>query len=136
MKFIYDTGIRHKLFHHVRLRGSWDSGGRRSEAWTEQPMRQAVAPDGAVVFEAEVELDVHDVGRESRGSVLHDGPLGFDREGVVTEQHGSGHDALHRVFVLTDDPRQEERYSLTHVRRLGARKVRPPNAPEPGLRFA
>lgn len=135
MKFIYDTGIRHKLFHHVRLCGSWDADGRSSEHWTERPMREVVAPDGAVVFEAEVLLDAREVGKEFRWSVLHDGPLGFDREGVVTEQHGSGHDALHRVFVLGDDPGQEERYYLTHVRRLGARKVRLPNAPEPGLRF-
>jgi 1,4-alpha-glucan branching enzyme len=136
MKFIYDTGIRHKLFHRVRLCGSWDASGRLSETWSERPMREVVAPDGAVVFEAEVALDAGEVGKEFRWSVLHDGPLGFDREGIVTEQHGSGHAALHRVFVLTDDPAQEERYYLTHVRRLGARKLRLPNAPEPGLRFA
>lgn len=136
MKFIYDTGIRHRLFHNVRLRGSWDDQGRPSDQWTERPMREVRAPDGAIVFEAEVAFDPGGVGKEFRWAVLHDGPLGFDREGVVTEQHGSGHDALHRVFVLGDDPRQEERYYLTHVRRLGARKVRLPNEAEPGLRFA
>ncbi|HSU39518.1 MAG TPA: alpha-amylase family glycosyl hydrolase [Polyangiaceae bacterium] len=136
MKFTYDTGIRRKLFSNARLCGSWDASGRYSERWSERPMREVIAPDGAVVFEADVELQPSEVGKEFLWAVLHDGPLGLDREGIVTEQHGLGHDALHRKFVLTDDPRQEERYYLTHVRRLGARKVRVPGSDEPGLRFA
>jgi len=135
MKFVYDTGIRRKLFSNVRLRGSWDQEGRYSDTWSEWPMQEAIAPDGAVTFEAVVPLQVSEVGKEFTWAVLHDGPLGLDREGVVTEQHGLGHDALHRQFVLSDGM-PEQRYFLTHVRRLGARKVRLPGAPEPGLRFA
>ncbi|HEX6277720.1 MAG TPA: alpha-amylase family glycosyl hydrolase [Polyangiaceae bacterium] len=98
-------------------------------------MRETAGPDGAIVFEAEVELSAADVGKEFCWSVLIDGPLGLDREGVVTEQLGLGHDALHRTFVLSDDTRAEQRYYLTHVRRLGARKVRHEGGRD-GLRFA
>ena len=99
-------------------------------------MRAGIGPDGAAIFEAEVQFPPSEVGKEFRWTVVHDGPLGLDREGVVTEQHGLGHDALHRQFVLSDALRQEERYYLTHVRRLGARKVQYAGADEEGLRFA
>lgn len=135
MKFTYDTGIRRRIFKNVRLVGSWDASGRHTTKCSETPMHESVAPDGAVVFEAEVELAPSEVGRTFAWSVLVDGPLGLDREGVVTEQHGLGHEALHRSFVLSDDPDAEERYYLTHVRRLGARKVRRADG-EVGLRFA
>jgi 1,4-alpha-glucan branching enzyme len=98
-------------------------------------MQQTQGEDGAVVFEAEVPLSSADVGKEFQWSVLLDGPLGLDREGIVTEQHGLGHDALHRTFVLADG-NGEQRYYLTHVRRFGARKVRQPGSEEFGLRFA
>jgi 1,4-alpha-glucan branching enzyme len=136
LKFIYDTGIRRQLFRNVRLLGSWDSGGKYSEQWTETKMREASAPDGARVFEAEVKLSASERGKAFHWTVLHDGLLGLDREGVVTEQHGLGHDALHRTFTLTDDCPDEQRYYLTHVRRLGARKVRATPDTEFGLRFA
>jgi 1,4-alpha-glucan branching enzyme len=136
VKFVYDTGIRRKLFHNVRLAGSWDSEGRRSDQWTEVPMREIASPDSAVVFEAEVNLQPSEVGKEFIWRVLHDGPLGLDREGIVTEQPGLGHDALHRAFTLSDGSQGEQRYYLTHVRRLGARKVRFGKEGEFGLRFA
>jgi 1,4-alpha-glucan branching enzyme len=136
MKFIYDTGSRHRLFQNVRLCGNWDDAGRASERSGETPMRETIGPDGAVVFEAEVAFQASEVGKAFRWSVLADGPLGLDRDAIVTEQPGLGHRALERSFVLSDDPRQEERYYLTHMRRLGARKVRVPGAEEPGLRFA
>jgi 1,4-alpha-glucan branching enzyme len=135
MKFIYDTGIRRKTFQCVRLIGSWDAQGRVSSTWTEVPMKQLTASDGAIVFEADVQLSPTEVGKEFQWSVLLDGPLGLDREGIVTEQHGLGHDALHRTFTLTDGE-NEQRYYLTHLRRLGARKVSVEGAAEPGLRFS
>lgn len=99
-------------------------------------MRESVADDGAIVFEAEVALRPEEVGKEFCWSVTLDGPLGFDREGIVTEQHGLGHDALHRTFTLTEHDSSEQRYYLTHVRRLGARAVRHGQAQDRGLRFA
>ncbi len=137
MKFIYDTGIRRKLFSNVRLLGSWDAEGKHSDVWTECPMRELVGPDGANVFEATVDLKASEVGKEFCWRVLVDGPLGLDREGIVTEQPGLGHDALLRKFELTDGGNNaEQRYYLTHVRRLGARKVRSGENEQLGFRFA
>ena len=135
MKFVYDTGIRRKLFHNVRLWGSWDSAGRYSDEWTEAPMTEHVCADGGVVFEAEVSLQPSEVGKRFSWSVITDGPLGLDREGITTEAPGCGHDALHRTFELSAES-VEQRYYLTHVRRLGARKVRLPDVSDFGLRFS
>ena len=136
MKFVYDTGIRRHIFQHVRLWGSWDSAGKYSDTWTEVPMREIEGPDGARAFEADVKLAASEVGKEFAWTVVIDGPLGLDRTGVVTEQNGTGLESLSRKFTLSDDPNAEERYYLTHVRRLGARKVRLPNSDGFGLRFA
>ena len=136
MKFTYDTGIRRKLFNNVRLLGSWDAQGRFSERWSERPMTETTGPDGARVFEASVELDADQVGTEFQWKVLLDGGLSLDRQGIVTEQGSQGHDALHRTFTFTGDASQAERYYLTHVRRLGARKLHAPADSAPGLRFA
>lgn len=97
-------------------------------------MSEQEGPDGARVFETEVQLAAADVGKEFSWTVVVDGPLGLDREAVVTEQRGLGHDALQRSFKLGDDPNATERYYLTHVRRLGARKVKHDGGF--GLRFA
>jgi len=135
VKFVYDTGIRRKLFHNVRLWGSWDGSGRYSDEWTEIPMKERVAGDGGIVFEAEVSLQESEVGKQFSWSVITDGPLGLDREGITNEALGCGHDALHRTFELAKDS-TEQRYYLTHVRRLGARKVRVTDDGEFSLRFA
>lgn len=135
MKFVYDTGIRRNLFKNVRLVGSWDASGCFSDRWTEVPMRVVSAPDRAVVFEADVTFAPSERGKQFSWGVILDGPLGFDREGVCTEQPGLGHQALHRSFTLSERD-IEQRYYLTHVRRLGARKVRYGAEGEYGLRFA
>lgn len=123
MRFVYDTGLRRKLFQNVRLLGTWDEEGRYCEDWSEQPMRESVGPDGAIVFESEVPLAPTEAGKEFLWSVRLDGPLGLDREGITTEQLGMGHDALHRTFTLGEPRAEEQRYYLTHVLRLGACKV-------------
>ena len=66
MKFVYDTGIRRKLFHNVRLWGSWDSSGRYSDEWTEVPMKERLCGDGGIVFESEVSLHASEVGKSRR----------------------------------------------------------------------
>jgi 1,4-alpha-glucan branching enzyme len=136
MKFTYDTGLQRKIFRNVRLRGNWDATGRQDSKGSVVPMQERVSPDGSIVFEADVKLAASEVGKEFQWSVLLDGPLGLDREGIVTEQLGLGHDALHRTFTLSDNSQAEQRYYLTHVRRLGARKVRLPEGDGYGLRFA
>ena len=135
MKFIYDTGIARRLFRNVRLLGSWDAQGKRSDSWSEHPMREVRDLDGALTYEAEVELDPSQQGQTFQWRVLLDSGLGRDRTGVVTEQLGGDHNALYRSFELQPDT-EEQRYYLTHVRRLGARKVRMPGREGYGLRFA
>ncbi len=56
MKFVYDTGLGRKVFQNVRLLGSWDAQGRYSDDWSESPMRELVAAEGAIIFEAEVNM--------------------------------------------------------------------------------
>lgn len=136
VKFIYDTGIRRGLFENVRLRGSWDRQGRFSERWTELAMKPGIGADGARLFEADVSFDASQIGSEFSWTVLVDGALGLAREGIVTEQRGLGHAALLRSFRLTDEPNAVQRYYLTHVRRLGARKLHAKDGGEAGLRFA
>jgi 1,4-alpha-glucan branching enzyme len=136
MKFIYDTGLKRRIFQNVRLAGSWDADGRHSAEWTERKMREAVSPDGAIVFEAEVSFSPADVGKEFCWNVVLDGPLGLDRVGVATEQHGLAHDALYLSFTLTDTNPAEQHYYLTHVLRLGAHAVALPGEKGFGLRFA
>jgi 1,4-alpha-glucan branching enzyme len=134
MKFIYDTGIRRRIFYNVRLRGSWDSAGRYGETWTETLMREGVSEEGAVIFEAEVALAPSEVGKEFRYAFTLDSPLGLDREGVTIEQADGDHRALYRTFTLARDAR-EERYYLTHCLRLGAHKIQRAGNTPAGLRF-
>ncbi|MEO8900720.1 MAG: alpha-amylase family glycosyl hydrolase, partial [Polyangiaceae bacterium] len=133
-----DTGIRRDLFSNVRLLGSWDSEGRFCEQWSEYPMQAVVGADGSNAFEAEVALQASEVGKEFSWRVLVDGALGLDREGIVTERPGWGRCSQHRTFKLRDSDANggEQRYYLTHVRRLGARKVRTGDTGEFGFRFA
>ncbi|HEY8942769.1 MAG TPA: hypothetical protein VIM73_00850, partial [Polyangiaceae bacterium] len=135
MKFVYDTGLTRRIFRNVRLRGTWDDRGHHSEHWSELPMRETIGPDGSMAFEASVPLSISEIGRTFHWSVRLDGPLGLDREGIVTEHDGTAHDGLFRSFVLSDDRNAEQRYYLTHVRRFGAVKVRTPSGGV-GLRFA
>jgi 1,4-alpha-glucan branching enzyme len=135
LKFVYDTSMRRPLFHNVRLVGSWDTAGQHSEHWSELPMLETEGPDGARVFEADVELATSEHGKTFCWNVRHDGWLGLDRQGITTEQHGLDHGALHRTFTWSPDSPNEQRYYLTHVRRLGARKVRLSHGGF-GLRFA
>jgi 1,4-alpha-glucan branching enzyme len=99
-------------------------------------MVECVGGDGAVAFEAEAAFQPSEEGKTFSWTVLTDSLLGLDRESITTEAPGAGHDALHRTFVLSTDA-AEQRYYLTHVRRLGARKVRlSETSDEFGLRFA
>jgi 1,4-alpha-glucan branching enzyme len=136
MKFIYDTGLRRKIFQNVRLRGTWDASGRHGSEWSERPMREVIAADGSITFEAEVTLSPDDHGKEFSWNVILDGPQGLDRQGIVTELNGAGHDSLHRFFTLAKDTPDEQRYYLTHVRRLGAQPYVAKPGAEPGLRFS
>jgi len=132
MKFVYDTGLARKVFQNVRLLGTWDATGKHSSEWSEIDMQEQGAADGAIVFEAEVNLAPSEIGKRFSWRVVLDGPLGLDRDGMVGEQEDHG--ALHQTFELQRDM-AEQRYYLTHLRRLGARALRSPSG-ERGLGFA
>ena len=138
MKFIYDTGLRREVFHNVRLRGTFIGDGapgtayRWSQGWSLLPMQQRRGEDGAILFEVDVPLSAEDVGKEFRWAVLLDGPYGLELNGIVTECASDELDRCYRSFVLADDPHAEQRYYLTHIRRLGAQKsldARPGRSP-------
>jgi hypothetical protein len=112
VKFVYDTGIRRKLFHDVRLWGSWNQAGQYSDEWSEVPMKERACGDGGVAFEAEVALQASEVGKQFSWRVITDGLLGLDRDAITTEASGAGHDALHRTFELSAES-SEQRYYLT-----------------------
>jgi 1,4-alpha-glucan branching enzyme len=136
LKFIYDTGIRRRLFRNVRVRGSWDDKGKHSDSWSEHLTREVRGADGALTYEVEVALDPSQKGETFHWSVLVDSNLGRDRGGITTEQLDGDHEARYRTFQLGDDANAEQRYYLTHVRRLGARKVRLNGQQGYGLRFS
>ncbi len=135
MKFIYDTGLSCRVFQNVRLSGSWDEHGKRSDTWTERPMKESVGPDGAIIFEAAVDLAAAEVGKQFFWSVVLDGPLGLDRQGIVTEQAEGSRNDLYRPFTLTDDSAAVQRYYLSNGLRLGAHPVTSTKPGTRGLRF-
>jgi 1,4-alpha-glucan branching enzyme len=142
VRFTYDTGLRRELFTNVRLRGTFIGDGspgtayRWSQGWSLVPMQQRQGEDGAVVFEANVPLSAEDVGKEFRWAVLLDDPYGLELNGVVTECPGDEPDRCYRSFVLQDEPDAEQRYYLTHIRRLGSQRSWIPGQDEPGIRFS
>ena len=142
MRFIYDSGLQREVFDNVRLRGTFIGDGRPgtayrwSQGWSLLPMQQRRGEDGAIVFEADVPLSAEDVGKEFRWAVLLDGPFGLELNGIVTECAGDESDRCYRSFVLADEPNAEQRYYLTHIRRLGAQKSWVPGQEEPGIRFS
>lgn len=99
-------------------------------------MQQTTGRDGAITYEAEVPLGDADFGKEFRWEVVLDGPLGLDRNGVFTEQPGPEHDLLFRRFTLERHTPREQRYYLTHLRRLGAQKYFAADGGPPGISFA
>src|SRR5215207_1329834 len=81
----YLTGLNKPIFRNARLAGSWDSGGRYSERWTERPMTEIVGDDGCPAFPATVHLDLADAHRTFRWGVVLDGPQGANLWGIPTE---------------------------------------------------
>ena len=133
--FVYLTGLRQNLFSNVRLTGSWDAQGRHSDTWTTWPMEAVDAEDGCPAFEATAMVDdQQDVGLLRWGVILN-GPGGQDLWGIPTEVGDHASRQQHRVV----DPsrlREEQRYYLTHCRRLGANKHFTGSSSQPAIRFS
>jgi 1,4-alpha-glucan branching enzyme len=133
VRFRYLTGLRSKLFDHVRLVGSWGPDGRASASWSEVPMAATIAEDGCPAFVASVDFPDSQIGREFHWGVLLAGPFGQNVWGIPSELDSADDDRRHRVFVLDATRAEPQDYYFTFARHLGARKCLA--GAETGLRF-
>ncbi|MBV8882763.1 MAG: alpha amylase C-terminal domain-containing protein [Chroococcidiopsidaceae cyanobacterium CP_BM_RX_35] len=138
IQFTYLTGLRTDIFRNARLTGSWDQNGHYSNQWTSIPMQQTSGEDACLCFTATVELDDSQVGWLFRWGVILDGPAGNNLWGLPTEINDRDSNERYRSFHLqtqSGTQPQDERYYLTHCRRLGAQKYYRPGTQQPGIRF-
>ena len=133
--FTYLTGLAGDPFPGVRARlsGSWDRAGRRSEQWTGSDMVRGTAEDGCLCFRATARLDCSG-GKDFSWGVEFVDASGRTWWAIPTEIKDSVLRLCHRSFRL-DAADQQERYYLTHCRRLGSNKLYRGSA-DPGIRFA
>ena len=127
VQFVYAPGLKRAVFRNVRLTGSWDREGRYSDDWSTIPMEEYTGEDGCPCYRAAVGLDESQVGWTFRWGVVVDGPAGRDKWGITTEVRDALSSDRSRAFALRPrdgDAVQQERYYLTHNRRLGAQKHR------------
>jgi 1,4-alpha-glucan branching enzyme len=120
IRFAYLTGVKREILRNARLVGSWDHDGSYSDAWTTQPMDPFVADDGCPAFHSEVSLVASDLHR-MRWGVVVDSPGRPNAWGIVTNAN-DGFSAPAGLTLGLSDPAKEQRYYLTHLRRLGANK--------------
>lgn len=134
--FEYRTGIARPFILAARLAGSWDGNGRFSPAWTTVPMTPFVADDGCPAFRATVMLDDGQLGGTFRWGVWVDTAAASGRWGIPTEVADPLAADRWRSFTFREAD-QQERYHLTHCRRLGANKLfRDGTVLPPAIRFA
>lgn len=139
VQFTYLTGLRRDIFRNARLTGSWDENGRYSEQWTSIPMQQTTGEDGCACFTATVELDDSQLGWLFRWGVILDGAAGNNLWGIPTEVNDSNSTERYCSFTLrtpTSNQQGQERYYLTHCRRLGAQKYYASQSAQPGVQFS
>ena len=126
VQFVYAPGLKRAVFRNVRLTGSWDREGRYSDDWSTIPMEEYTGEDGCPCYRAAVGLDESQVGWTFRWGVIVDGPAGKDKWGITTEVRDASSSDRSRAFALRPrdgDAVQQERYYLTHNRRLGAKSI-------------
>jgi 1,4-alpha-glucan branching enzyme len=130
VRFVYLTSVAQPIFRNPRLWASWDPAATR-------PMEMSIGEDGCPHFAVTVEVDEAHLGAELAWGVLLDAPWRTNMWGVATEVPDPGSTHRTRSFTLRRPEGgeiQEERYHLTHCRRLGAQKWYPPEPPGVGLR--
>jgi 1,4-alpha-glucan branching enzyme len=122
--FSYLTGVKGNIFPGVRalLHGSWDGVGRRSSTWKTGEMERGTADDGCLCFRATVALDLAERGKGFDWGVSFIYPEGAEKWAIPTEIKDRSLRLCHRSFQFSGQD-QDERYYLTHCRRLGANKV-------------
>ncbi|NBD32841.1 MAG: alpha-amylase [Cyanobacteria bacterium] len=136
VQFTYLTGLKRNIFQNARLSGSWDANGRYSDQWLTTPMEEKTAEDGCPCFTTTVALDDSQVGLQFRWGVILDTPVGNDRWGITTEINDDQSQERYCRFILGEANPHEERYYLTHCRRLGAQKHYTNGTASPEMRFA
>ena len=136
--FKYFTGLKEKIFRNARLVGSWDIYGHYAEKWTFTKMQDSIGYDGCPCFEAIVEFNEDELNEEFFWGVILSGPAGDNQWGIPTEINDISSNFCYRTFKLRSPGTsiQEEKYYLTHQRRLGANKIFKSNQSEPGIQFA
>lgn len=138
VQFTYLTGLTREIFSNPRLTGNWDTNGFYSDEWSSIPMEQTTAEDGCPCFTATVELDDSQIGRLFHWGVILDAPAGNNLWGIPTEINDGNSTERYRSFTLQSpsDRPQQERYYLSHCRRLGAQKYYANGTTQPGIQFA
>ncbi|MFI5460579.1 MAG: alpha-amylase family glycosyl hydrolase [Isosphaerales bacterium] len=139
VQFVFAPSVKRDVFQNVRLTGSWDGEGRYSDDWSTAPMERYISEDGCPCYRAQIGLDETQAGWTFRWGVIVDGAAGKDKWGITSEVRDPSSFDRSRAFSLR--PRdggavQEERYYLTHNRRLGAQKHRRVGAAKDGIRFS
>lgn len=139
VQFTYLTGLKKEVFLNARLTGSWDEDGRYSDQWTSTSMKPAISEDGCPCFKVTVEFDETQVGWQFRWGVILEDQAGNTPWGITTEINNQNSTECYQTFKLEDPNEiqlQEEKYYLTHCRRLGAQKHYPPSQSNPAIQFS
>jgi len=137
--FTYRPGLNRAIFNNARLQISCDADGHYSDSWRTIPMQGFKSEDGCPSYEATIDIDETEVGRQFHWGVVVDGPRGDDVWGIPSEVNDHLSNAQYRDFALLANGGarpQEEDYYLTHCRRLGAQKVYRPGQNRPAIRFS
>ncbi len=121
--FQYIPSVFGSVLENARatLEGSWDASGKYSEAWSTCEMEQFVHHDGGKCFRATLQLAEEEKGKTFHWGVRIKTPDGQSWWAIATEVADPGSKERYRSFQFQGIA-QEERYYLTHCRRLGANK--------------
>jgi 1,4-alpha-glucan branching enzyme len=115
--FTYLTGLKRQIFHHPRLRGSWDLHGRQADSWSEVSMTEIIAEDGCPAFTVTMQFNESEVGNQFRWGVILDAPTAINTWGITTETSELNEQHRYHQFKLQPvGTNQEERFYFTYSR--------------------
>lgn len=134
--FRYIPGVFGSTFADVEatLEGSWDARGCFSSTWTSNPMSRVDHDDGGICFFARIQLDASEYGKTFQWGVRFHFNDGRTSWAIATEISDVSSKERYRSFRF-DGMDMDQRYYLTHCRRLGANRYRRIDG-EWGMRFA
>jgi len=135
VSFAFHSGVKRRLFHNVRLSGSWDATGQFSNQWMEVPMVTSQDETGCDAFSASVSFDAAQTGTIFQWGVVADMAQAPNTWVVVTEVPDQSSNLRHRSFALAPGETRQD-YWFATGRRFGAQKYVPAGSATPGTRFA